>query len=164
MTAKVRVFYNIFIKGPEQESRVTAMFREQLRALDPAFHDTNVSVTAIGHRPLTLPGICEHHVNGTEGATLRALWDYCRARDDGDTRVVYLHSKGLLTPGEDNDRLRRFLTEWALSRECAELPGTCDVCSSRMSSHPHPHTPGEGYLSWLVFAYICMVKRNSRCS
>ena len=158
--SRVKIFYNLFVRGPEDERRVTSMLLEQLRALDPALHDANVSIAAIGHRPSWARSgdgaafDVTHRATGTEGASLRALWDHCRAAearrhhhhdddDDDDARVVYLHSKGSLTPGEDNDRLRRFLTEGALSRECASLPDACDVCSSRMSSHPHPHTSGE---------------------
>lgn len=40
-----------------------------------------------------------------------------------------------------------FLTRGALSKECANLPNTCNVCSSRMSPIPHPHTPGNMWLA-----------------
>ena len=40
-----------------------------------------------------------------------------------------------------------FLTRGALSKECTNLPLTCNVCSSRMSPMPHPHTPGNMWLA-----------------
>jgi hypothetical protein len=47
------------------------------------------------------------------------------------------------TPTPENDLLRRFLTKGALSEECANMPTTCNVCSSRFSPLPHPHTSGN---------------------
>ena len=58
-----------------------------------------------------------------------------------NTKVLYLHSKGSCTKSPDNEKLGQFLTKGALSTECADMPDTCDVCSSHMSSLPHPHTP-----------------------
>ena len=42
-----------------------------------------------------------------------------------------------------NDKLRKFLTFGALSKECANMPDFCNVCASRMSPFPHPHTSGN---------------------
>lgn len=39
--------------------------------------------------------------------------------------------------------LRRFITKGATSDDCATMPdSTCNVCSSRFSPLPHPHTSG----------------------
>ena len=43
--------------------------------------------------------------------------------------------------------MRMFLTRGALSKECAELPSTCNICSSRMSPVPYPHTSGNMWLA-----------------
>ena len=51
------------------------------------------------------------------------------------------------SPMPQNEMLRVFLTRGALSDECANLPDTCNVCSSRMSPFPHLHTPGNMWLA-----------------
>ena len=38
---------------------------------------------------------------------------------------------------------RDYLTVGALSEECRNMPSSCNVCSTRMSPLPHPHTPGN---------------------
>lgn len=146
-----RVFYNLFAGGPEDESRVRAIVDEQLGLLIPDLHDaSSVAVTSIGHRLADLPPgayVREHAVEGGEELTLRALWEHCRANDDPRETVAYLHSKGSFHPTEDNRHLRRFVTRGALSEACANLPEGCDVCSSRMSPLPHPHSPGNMWVA-----------------
>ncbi|KAL7551470.1 hypothetical protein ACHAWF_016771 [Thalassiosira exigua] len=152
--ALIPVFYNLFVPSPADASRVSGILDEQLRALNPALHDVaNLSIHSVGHR---LPDVPESYLKGHryeeggEDRTLHTLWTHCRQashRDDPNSLVVYLHSKGSFHPDPSNDRLRRFLTEGALSRECAALPDECDVCSSRMSPHPHPHAPGNMWLA-----------------
>jgi len=147
---KIRVFYNLFLKGPEDEERVRRIVEEQFAHVDAALHFANVSVTSIGRRPASLPDnsfVREHRDEGGEDLTLRALWEHCRADAHPDAKVVYLHSKGSYHPTEANDRLRNFVTRGALSAECAALPPDCDVCSSRMSPLPHPHTSGNMWLA-----------------
>ncbi|GKY98672.1 hypothetical protein MPSEU_000823500 [Mayamaea pseudoterrestris] len=58
-----------------------------------------------------------------------------------------MHAKGSFHPNPENEQLRRFLTAGALSEECLHLPDACNVCSSRMSPLPHPHTPGNMWLA-----------------
>ena len=50
-------------------------------------------------------------------------------------------------PHQTITRCVGFVTRGALSNECAHLPDTCDVCSSRMSPLPHAHTSGK-YVVW----------------
>lgn len=148
---KVKIFYNLFTASAEDEERVQKIVDEQFAHLDPELHDAeHVSVTSIGHPlPVLSPGaVIEHHYKaGGEEHTLRRLWEYCKANPYFDTKVVYLHSKGSYTPMQKNEKLREFLTRGALSTECANLPDSCDVCSSRMSPLPHPHTPGNMWLA-----------------
>ena len=148
--SKILVFYNLFVAGTEDEERVQDIVNEQLAVLDPQLHYINASITSLGHPLPSIPDqMTREHIveGGDEGETLHALWNYCRSNNNHDTKVIYLHSKGSFHPSEQNDKLRRFLTEGALSGECAHLPDTCNVCSSRMSPLPHPHTPGNMWLA-----------------
>jgi hypothetical protein len=86
-----------------------------------------------------------HHDKASEEVTLHSLWEHCR--ENPSDKVIYLHSKGSFTVKRENDLLRKFLTQGALSKECADLPLTCNVCSSRMSPIPHPHTSGNMWLA-----------------
>ena len=56
--------------------------------------------------------------------------------------VVYLHSKGSFHDSTGQKQLREYLTKGALSEECLTLPNQCNVCSTRISPHPHLHVPG----------------------
>ena len=146
----IQIFYNLFIDKPKDAGRVLGIFSEQILTLKPLLHDMNISVNAIGYRLPYFPKLFnnKHYREGGEDVTLHSLWKHCQAANPGhDAKVVYLHSKGSYHSDESNDRLRRFLTEGALSPECANLPKYCDVCSSRMSPHPHPHTSGNMWLA-----------------
>jgi len=80
--------------------------------------------------------------------------------DNGNDAVVYLHSKGAYSNTIENTKLRFFLTAGALSDDCTngiattssspqqqqppqKQPPRCNVCSSRFSPLPHPHTSGN---------------------
>jgi len=147
LEGKIKVFYNLFTKDAAQEGRVQLIVDEQLSNLDPGVHI--LEITSIGHRLPNIPDatIREHYKNGTEALTLHALWDYCKKYNNADTKVVYLHSKGSYHNIPRNKKLRRFLTKGALSKECSDLPNNCNVCSSRMSPLPHPHTSGNMWLA-----------------
>ena len=70
--------------------------------------------------------------------------------------VVDVHSKGSYHPHEFQDQWRDYVTAGALSQECRLMPEHCNMCSSRMSPVPYPHTPGNmwaarcGYISELM--------------
>ena len=70
--------------------------------------------------------------------------------------VVYVHSKGSYHPHEFQDQWRDYVTAGALSQECRLMPEHCNMCSSRMSPVPYPHSPGNmwaarcGYISELM--------------
>ena len=144
---RIKVFYNLFTKNSKEEERVQLIVDEQLSYLDPGVH--KLEITSIGHRLSSIPNasIREHYTNGHESLTLHSLWEYCKSHDDNNTKVVYLHSKGSYHDTKPNAKLRAFLTEGALSKECSNLPDTCNVCSSRMSPLPHPHTSGNMWLA-----------------
>jgi len=154
-TEKVHIFYNLFTKSSHDEKRVIRIVEQQLALVDPALHEPNVLITSIGHRlPLEDASlgnasyhVSQHHDEGNEYLTLHRLWEFCKSNQHNDAKVVYLHSKGSHHPNLRNDKLRNFLTQGALSSECANLPQSCDVCSSRMSPLPHPHTPGNMWLA-----------------
>ena len=157
---RTTVFYNVFTKNGNDEERVKAIVNEQFSFLDPKRHV--VSITSIGH---LLPNITnynnttnneriniplkKHYIKGNKGLTLHALWNFCKqpANNNHDTKVVYIHSKGSFHDNPDNTALRTFLTIGALSEDCDSLPSQCNVCSSRMSPMPHPHTSGNMWLA-----------------
>lgn len=153
---QVHIFYNLFTKSSEDEDQVRRIVEEQFALVNPTFHEPNVTIISIGHK-LSLTGaslgnatynIGEHHAEGDEYLTLHALWKYCQSNNlHDDAKVVYLHSKGSFHPSQANNKLRSFLTHGALSSECANLPDSCNVCSSRMSPLPHPHTSGNMWLA-----------------
>ena len=147
---KIHIFYNLFTKSAEDEERVKLIVEEQFGHINPELHHTNVSITSIGHKLSSIPDnsyIKEHYNEGGEDLTLHAVWEYCKANNNPNVKVVYLHSKGSYHPNESNHRLRNFVTSGALSYECATLPDTCNVCSARMSPLPHPHTSGNMWLA-----------------
>eukprot|EP00521_Asterionellopsis_glacialis_P007124 CAMPEP_0195284410 /NCGR_PEP_ID=MMETSP0707-20130614/2618_1 /TAXON_ID=33640 /ORGANISM="Asterionellopsis glacialis, Strain CCMP134" /LENGTH=368 /DNA_ID=CAMNT_0040343743 /DNA_START=47 /DNA_END=1150 /DNA_ORIENTATION=+ len=148
---KIQIFYNLFIDNEQSFERVEAMVREQLAYVSPRFHNQNIIINSMGYiKPdNTISGhkITRHWSSGGEELTLHSIWEYCTANPNHDSKVAYLHSKGSFHPKPENDQLRVFLTEGALSKECAKLPDQCDVCSSRMSPLPHPHTGGNMWMA-----------------
>ena len=146
-TEKIHIFYNLFTKNAQEEDRVRKIVEEQFGNINPTLHDVNnISITSIGHR-LSNMSITKHYNTGGEDITLHALWEYCKHNNHTNTKVIYLHSKGSYHPNEANNKLRNFVTRGALSTECANLPHDCNVCSSRMSPLPHPHTSGNMWLA-----------------
>lgn len=146
---KIKIFYNLYIASPEDEERVRLLVEEQLSFLDISRH-SDILYTSIGHRPKNVEYgmIREYQEKGTEGLTLHALWEYCKANPYHERKVIYLHSKGSFHDHDGlNSRLRQFLTRGALSEECSNLPDKCNICSSRMSPIPHPHVPGNMFLA-----------------
>lgn len=141
----IPVFYNLFVSNESEVTRVRALVDEQLSLLRSDVHHP-VYVNAIGH-PLPIPGteLLQQYSEGSELVTLRSVWDYCA--NHTDEKVIYMHAKGVFTNTPENARLRRFLTEGVLSDECRNLPDSCDVCSSRFSPLPHPHTSGNMWLA-----------------
>jgi hypothetical protein len=148
-TEKITIFYNLFLQADPHIPFVQELVQEQLNLTNSQWHG-DIYVTLIG-RPLSLPGThLLHQTNqGSKLITLRTLWDHCQNNKSNlfHSKVIYLHSKGSFHPSPENNLLRRFLTAGALLEECAHLPDTCNICSSRMSPLPHPHTSGN---MWLV--------------
>ena len=147
---KIHIFYNLFTKSQEDESRVREIVNEQFAHINTELHYNNISITSIGHRLPSIPtnSYIDHHYNaGGEDITLHQVWEYCKANNYNNVKVVYMHSKGSYHPNESNHKLRNFVTRGALSSECANIPDTCNVCSSRMSPLPHPHTSGNMWLA-----------------
>ena len=139
---QIPVFYNVFAPSGDVEY-TKSIVKEQMGMALPQ-HE--FLIRTIG-TPLTIPDttLLQHDEEGDEVETLELLWQHCNKYPSD--KVVYIHSKGSFHFNEDNNRLRRFLTRGALSDECAQLPGTCNVCSSRMSPMPHPHTSGNMWLA-----------------
>lgn len=146
---KIRIFYNLFIKSADDSSRVLEFVNEQLSGINSSIHEEEIFINSIGYPVSNISDvqINQHYADGGEDVTLHSIWEYCQDETKRDAKVIYLHSKGSFHPDENNNRLRRFLTEGALSEECASLPNDCNVCSSRMSPHPHPHTSGNMWLA-----------------
>ena len=145
---KIHIFYNLFTKNAQEEDRVRKIVEEQFGHINPTLHDANnISITSIGHQLSNMSITQQHYNTGGEDITLHALWEYCKRNNHTNTKVIYLHSKGSYHPNEANNKLRNFVTRGALSTECANLPNDCNVCSSRMSPLPHPHTSGNMWLA-----------------
>ena len=139
----IRVFYNVFTKSEEDIDFVRSLVREQLEYLKP---EHEVFVRSIGTKfDIENTTRIQHDDTGDEVGTLSLLWDYCKKNPD--KKVAYIHSKGSFHNNDENTKLRKFLTRGALSKECANLPFSCNVCSSRMSPLPHPHTSGNMWLA-----------------
>jgi hypothetical protein len=83
-------------------------------------------------------------------------WHFCVFDFPVFQVVVYVHSKGSYHPHEFQDQWRDYVTAGALSQECRLMPEYCNMCSSRMSPVPYPHSPGNmwaarcGYISELM--------------
>jgi hypothetical protein len=142
----IPVFYNLFTSRTNRSDaeRVQNLVFEQLAALRPEHHP--VYVHSIGRRlHITNTTLLTHQREGSEMITLHSMWEFCKT--NRDKKVVYLHSKGSFHAKHENDLLRNLMTLGALSRECANLPTYCNVCASRFSPFPHPHTPGNMFLA-----------------
>jgi hypothetical protein len=145
LVQRVPVFYSLFVKSQKDAPRVRNIVMEQFSSLLP---EHEVYMHSIGVQLGNISFVTKHlghHEQGTEIITLHSLWQYCS--NHTDAKVVYLHAKGSSNNNRQNTALRPFLTVGALSRECLSLPATCDVCSSRISPIPHPHTPGNMWLA-----------------
>ena len=141
-STRIPVFYNIFALS-ENVEYVKGIVEEQMSMSLPK-HEFLVRSIGI---PFTIQNtsLLRHDKEGDEIETLQLLWQHCN--DHPNDKVIYIHSKGSFHHNEDKNRLRRFLTRGALSDECAHLPDTCNVCSSRMSPMPHPHALGNMWLA-----------------
>jgi hypothetical protein len=154
----IPIFYNLFVKDRGSMPKAKAIFDEQRSSMLPEHklfvvslgYDVTPSHLQFVPNDETRVKILEQRPQGDESVTLQMLWQYCQVVPDEDaheTLVVYLHSKGSFHPSRLNHALRKALTAGALSKECAELPDSCNVCSFRMSPLPFPHTPGNMWLS-----------------
>jgi hypothetical protein len=148
-TNTIPVFYNLYV-NPNNRSdvpRIHKLVTEQLSMLSPARH-APIYVHSIGH-PIYIPNstLLGHHTNGTEMITLHSLWKYCRNHTNDN--VLYLHSKGSYHDRHENDLLRSFLTFGAVecTAKISYLSDSIDVCSSRFSPYPHPHTSGNMWMA-----------------
>lgn len=123
--------------------------KEVFSRILPEVHNATLLINSIGYNPFVLANqtITHHYEEGQEDITLHNLWEYCKANPHHDTKVIYLHSKGSFHDTKENSQLRDFVTEGALSEECASLPDQCHVYSSRMSPLPHPLTSGNMWLA-----------------
>lgn len=160
----IDIFYNLFVSSKKDLKRVSAIVYEQLSRLKPELHGT-VHMNSIGAatnlEALNLPPHISavvnwtHHETGEESVTLHALWQFCRKFSEDSSPqqnriVVYLHSKGSFHPTKTNKYRRQYVTEGALSPECATVSSyenQCNICSSRFSPLPHPHVSGNMWLA-----------------
>jgi len=158
----VPIFVNVFIKNTNDLPRVTSFVQKQLDMKLP--EHSPIYVNSIGTRISLADTTTDFYEQGSEMITLRHIWDYCTSNPA--RKVVYLHSKGSFHANPENDVLREFLTRGALSKECTFMPEECNVCSSRMSPVPHPHTPGNmwtakcSYISKLMEPTLFKAKMN----
>ena len=142
----IKVFYNVYAKPADNSSLLRAMdyAKEQMTLLVLPEHQ--VFVRSIGTQfKIQDATRLQHDKEGNEVGTLKLLWDHCQNSGVliSNQTVIYLHNKGSLHPTLANDLLRKWLTRAALSKECSNMPLSCNVCSWRFSPLPHPHTPGN---------------------
>jgi hypothetical protein len=145
--SSIPVFYNLFVANATESSRVMDIVSEQRALLRPEHKP--FFIQSMGTVELNIPNttVLGHRVKGTEMTTLHSLWEFCTHNRQIE-KVVYLHSKGSSRHSTQNEDLRKFLTAGALSKECASVgPEMCNVCSSRFSPLPHPHTSGNMWLA-----------------
>jgi len=159
----IPVFYNLYVDRVDDSARVHEILDEQMALLRPEHKP--FFVQSMGATRLEVPPaatLLGHRSLGTEMVTLHSLWQFCKNHPEVE-KVVYLHSKGSSRNSPANDDLRRFLTRGALSKDCAVSSSsslssslslssgdntyTCNVCSSRFSPVPHPHTSGNMWLA-----------------
>jgi hypothetical protein len=142
---RIPIFYNLFVNTETDAPRVKALVEEQLSLIPPNANHP-IYYNSIGFL-MDIPNatLLQHHEKGSESVTLFAMWNYCKEHHNDN--VIYMHSKGSFTSGAENDRLRRFLTRGVLSDECRNMPSTCNICSSRFSPLPHPHTSGNMFVA-----------------
>ncbi|GFH56386.1 hypothetical protein CTEN210_12862 [Chaetoceros tenuissimus] len=137
----VKVFYNVYTSDSSQDQieASKSIVDEQMKLILP-FH--KVLVRYIGTKiDIDNSETLRFDEEGNEKGTLELLYNHCK--ENLEDTVTYIHNKGSFHPSAENDALRKFLTRGALSQECASMPDTCNVCSSRMSPYPHPHTSGN---------------------
>jgi hypothetical protein len=143
----IPVFYNLYVANASETSRVLDIVSEQRSFLRPEHKP--FFIQSMGKVELKIPDttVLGHRAKGTEMVSLHSLWNFCTHNTEIE-KVVYLHSKGSSRASQANEDLRKFLTVGALSEECASVdPDTCNVCSSRFSPLPHPHTSGNMWLA-----------------
>ena len=147
---KIQIFYNLYIKDENDLGRVNNLVQEQLSLIIPELHHNDVYINSIGYNTTVIANqtITHHYEEGQEDLTLHALYEYCKTTPNPhEQKVVYLHSKGSYHDSPSNTALRQFVSASPLSKECANLPDQCNVCSTRMSPLPHPHSPGNMWLA-----------------
>ena len=143
----IPVFYNLWVANASESARVMDIVNEQRSHFRPEHKP--FFIQSMGDVKLNIPNatVLGHRPRGTELVTLHSLWEFCK-NNIGVEKVVYLHSKGSSRKTKANEDLRKFITKGALSAECASVdPATCNVCSSRFSPVPHPHTSGNMWLA-----------------
>eukprot|EP00438_Fugacium_kawagutii_P023975 Skav204020 [mRNA] locus=scaffold229:34736:35791:+ [translate_table: standard] len=148
------VFYNLFVNASSDRPRVFTLVHQQLSPLDPKQHQLRITsigafknISELELDPLLSQMAVFFHVNSSgEERTLHQLWSFCRSSNPSHV-VSYLHSKGSFHRKKGQKEWREYLTAGVLSEECLSLRSSgaqeCNVCSSRMSPLPHPHTPGN---------------------
>lgn len=141
ISSSVKIFYNVYA-NLANDTLGKEYVTEQMAQLLP---EHKVFIRSIGARfQVESATNLQHDTEGTEVQTLKLLWDHCVTTDyPTNEKVVYIHNKGSFHPNEENDLMRLWLTRGALSKECSNMPLSCNVCSFRMSPLPHPHTPGN---------------------
>ena len=116
----IAVFYNLFLKAPDDLHRVSGIIKEQFGNLISGVH-RKVFVTSIGHPVPDLQNytnvseviLLNYTREGSERMTLHNLYNYCRRNPS--SKAVYIHSKGSYHSTRANENLRRVLTYSALS-------------------------------------------------
>jgi len=135
---QIPVFYNVF-SSPSKVSLSKSIVKEQISLL---LKNHDLFVRSIGV-PFEVNNatLIRHDSEGDEAGTLNILWQHCRKHTTD--KVVYIHNKGSFHTSRANNKLRKFMTRGALSQACMNMPLSCNVCSSRMSPFPYPHSSGN---------------------
>ena len=170
---KISIFYNLYIGNATDIPRIQQLMSEQLSMRDPLIHtpiyittigtiidDDTLNSFVYGSKKAKNIDVVRlgHYQEGNELLSLESMWGHCSKDENHQEAVVYLHSKGSHSNTMENRQLRLFLTAGALSQDCANglMPPAatgesnvrqqrqrCNVCSTRFSPIPHPHTSGN---------------------
>ena len=173
----VPLFYHLSTQNMDNLSVFEKIMGEQLKhmakEIQPAF---TVSLTTVGPENLShylrefkLPrrSIIHRITNGTQLHTLNQIWTFCKAENDTDQLVMYLHGENYMSDWNASDLVRQLATHGAF--QCAYKMvnekdnvmtlarngyddgnmnvDTCDTCSMRMSAQPYPHSVGNMWVA-----------------
>jgi cytoskeletal protein RodZ len=179
--SKLAIFYNIYIP-PTPESftkRALDIVQEQVDQVRESYvgtitNNNNNTKTVLYYNTIgstaltndTMQSICSNHSSSLqcrhlqhydtafEEVTLNSLYNYCLNPENGNDRVIYMHSKGSYhIDNGNNDRLRKHLTRAVTDQQCLQAVDnddnnqtSCNYCGLKFGAFPI-HMPGNFFVA-----------------